>query len=126
MKKKMPPTTNRRRLPARLNDSLARASRSVGHSFFYCISYSVTPCALFSSQESVNFIPCSLDMALSSYYCCYYYIHRNRSTSPYLSARRRKFEVNRRKGRQRKGSGHHYWTMRRMRALLKIMMVRTC
>jgi hypothetical protein len=43
----------------------------------------------------------------------------------YLSTRRRKFEVNRRKGRQRKGSGHHYCTMRRIRALLKIMMVRT-
>jgi hypothetical protein len=43
----------------------------------------------------------------------------------YLTARRRKFEANVKKGRQKGGSGRHYYTMRRIRALLKIIMVRT-
>jgi len=43
----------------------------------------------------------------------------------YLTARRRKYEANLRKGRQKGGRSYHYCRMRRIRALLSVLLLRT-
>ncbi len=56
--KAMPLLMNCSRLPVSLNDSLARASCSVGHSSYYYISYCTTLLVSSSSQDSANISPC--------------------------------------------------------------------